>query len=73
MTGMAQDKNPAASTENPRTWVPGRSDVDRAAEAAPGPRRPDEDLEKRQDQLLDEALEETFPASDPVSPKRITK
>jgi hypothetical protein len=30
-------------------------------------------LEKRQDQLLDEALEETFPASDPVSPTRITK
>lgn len=73
MTGMAQDKNPAASTENSKTWVSRQSDVDRAAEAAPGPRRPDEDLEKRQDQLLDEALEETFPASDPVSPKRITK
>jgi hypothetical protein len=34
---------------------------------------PGEDLEKRQDQLLDEAVEETFPASDPISPKRITK
>ena len=27
---------------------------------------------ERQDDLLDEALEETFPASDPVSPKQIT-
>ncbi len=26
----------------------------------------------RQDDLLDEALEETFPASDPISPKQIT-
>ncbi len=27
---------------------------------------------ERQDDLLDEAIEETFPASDPVSPKQIT-
>jgi hypothetical protein len=26
----------------------------------------------RQDALLDEAVDETFPASDPISPKRIT-
>ena len=26
----------------------------------------------RQDVLVDEAVEETFPASDPISPKRIT-
>lgn len=26
----------------------------------------------RQDALLDEALEETFPSSDPISPKHIT-
>ena len=37
----------------------------------------DEDLdamdpEERQEVLVDEAVEETFPASDPVSPKRIT-
>ena len=29
--------------------------------------------EDRQEALLDEAIEETFPASDPISPKRITK
>lgn len=30
------------------------------------------DAEDRQEALLDEGLEETFPASDPVSAKRIT-
>ena len=30
------------------------------------------DTDKRQEELLDEAIEETFPASDPISPKRIT-
>jgi hypothetical protein len=30
------------------------------------------DLKERQDDLLDEAVEETFPASDPISPKQIT-
>lgn len=47
--------------------------ADLAASSAPGNRVPGEDLNKRQDQLLDEAIEETFPASDPISPKRITK
>ena len=28
--------------------------------------------EDRQEALLDEAIEETFPASDPISPKHIT-
>ncbi len=30
------------------------------------------DAEDRQEALVDEGVEETFPASDPVSPKRIT-
>lgn len=46
--------------------------ADKAAEAAPGDREDGEDLDARQDQLLDQAVEETFPASDPISPKRIT-
>jgi len=29
-------------------------------------------VEDRQDLLIDEAVEETFPASDPISPKHIT-
>lgn len=50
----------------------GQHNADKAAEAAPGECAADADLDKRQDQLLDEAVEETFPASDPISPKRIT-
>ena len=30
------------------------------------------DAESRQEALLDEAIEESFPASDPISPKHIT-
>jgi len=52
---------------------PGQSDPSRAAAAAPGDRVPGEDLKQRQEQLVDQAVEETFPASDPISPKRITK
>ena len=52
---------------------PGQTDPSRAAEAAPGDRVPGEDLKQRQEQLVDQAVEETFPASDPISPKRITK
>lgn len=43
-----------------------------APDSAPGDRRPGEDLHKRQERLIDEALEETFPASDPIAPKDIT-
>lgn len=50
----------------------GQHNADKAAEAAPGQRLEGCDMEERQDQLLDEAVEETFPASDPISPKRIT-
>ncbi len=50
----------------------GQSNADRAAESAPGQRQPGEDLDQRQEDLVDEAVEETFPASDPISPKRIT-
>ena len=35
-------------------------------------REKERDAEDRQEALLDEGLEETFPASDPVSAKRIT-
>ncbi|WP_200940940.1 hypothetical protein [Methylobacterium sp. Leaf113] len=51
----------------------GRSRADLAAERAPGPWTPDADLRARQERLLDEAIEETFPASDPIAPKRITR
>ncbi|KAB1069327.1 DUF2934 domain-containing protein [Methylobacterium planeticum] len=47
--------------------------ANQAAGAAPDQHRADEDLDARQDKLLDQAVEETFPGSDPISPKRITK
>lgn len=51
---------------------PAPIDADKAAE-----RVHEQDLDylgkkDRQDVLVDEAVEETFPASDPISPKRIT-
>ena len=49
----------------------GNSNADKAAEASPRERVPGEDLKARQERLLDEAIEETFPASDPISPMRI--
>jgi hypothetical protein len=72
MTNTEQARPPAAHDGHAQR-ISNRGDPDRAADAAPGPRVPDEDIEKRQDQLLDEAVEETFPASDPIAPKRITK
>jgi hypothetical protein len=60
-----------AHAEN-ATEPAGRIDPDRAADAAPSPRTESTDLKQRQDQLLDEAIEESFPGSDPISPKRIT-
>lgn len=71
MSNTGPAKPPAIDGVGKR--VSNLGDPDRAADAAPGPRVPDEDLEKRQDQLLDEAVEETFPASDPIAPKHITR
>ncbi len=68
--GLCGDLSPEERDAARRT---GQSLSDLAAAKAPGDRKPDEDLHQRQDQLVDEAVEETFPASDPISPKRITK
>ena len=67
---MPQTKQPAGDERDSND---GRPDADLAAAHAPGPRRPDTDLRERQEQLLDEAIEETFLASDPIAPKRITR
>ena len=42
--------------------------ADEAARDAPDEATPGEDKARRQEQLIDEAVEETFPASDPISP-----
>lgn len=77
-----QTSNRASDPRSERAFggAPGRSGPsrwqplsDRAADAAPGERRDGEDMRARQERLLDESLEETFPASDPIAPKRITR
>ena len=50
----------------------GQANADMAADAAPGDLEPGEDMRARQEQLLDEAVQETYPASDPISPKRVS-
>jgi hypothetical protein len=55
-----------AGISDGRRNVPGsRAAGDEAA--APGDMTRDADLRERQEALLDEAVEETFPASDPIS------
>ncbi|CAO4155454.1 hypothetical protein [Methylorubrum extorquens] len=61
----------SARAEEVRTS--GQFNADLAARSTPGEQASDENLRQRQEQLLDLAIEETFPASDPTSPKRITK
>ena len=46
----------------------GAARADEAAADAPGDLRPGEDRRARREKLLDETVEETFPASDPISP-----
>jgi hypothetical protein len=46
-------------------------DEDRAFGARPRPHGGGEGLREHQDRLLDEGIEETFPASDPVSVPRV--
>ncbi|WP_269153005.1 hemerythrin domain-containing protein [Methylobacterium crusticola] len=70
LRGM-QDRRPRPLERDDRDPERGRADL--AAASAPGNRVPGEDLKERQDKLLDQALEETFPSSDPISPKQITK
>ena len=60
-----------AEQPNAPTQIKGgvRGDDDRAPEAISQERK---ERHEHQDELLDEGVEETFPASDPVSVKRIT-
>ena len=71
--GPAATGSAGVSSGGEQERSPGQTDPSRAAAAAPGDRVPGEDLKQRQEQLVDQAVEETFPASDPISPKRITK
>ena len=50
---------------------PNQAEVDKAAGHAK-PENAEEETRRRHDELLDEGVEETFPASDPVAVKHIT-
>jgi hypothetical protein len=67
---LTMSAHPTGGSKDDRTHVKGgvRGDDDRAAD------RLSDKKERRahQEELLDEGVEETFPASDPVSVKRIT-
>jgi hypothetical protein len=67
---MSRESKSAAAS--PGTERGAGSGADLAAASAPGDRQPGEDLTIRQEQLIDEAVQETFPASDPISPHLIT-
>jgi hypothetical protein len=48
----------------------GQANADLAAASALGDRKDGEDMEARQEQLIEDAIEETFPASDPLFANR---
>ena len=70
---MSGQRSDDARADIPSPVSGGQGKDDRAAVAVPGPLSPMDDPQVRQDQLLDEAVEETFPASDPIPPKQITR
>jgi hypothetical protein len=72
-TGSDYVRTNATPPRREQEGNPGRIDPDLAAEDAPSDRVPGEDLNQRQEKLIDEAVEETYPASDPIAPKRIIK
>lgn len=73
MSTTGTSKEPRSEDRDQAPPRTGQAESDRAADSAPGERKPGENLSVRQDALLDEAVEETFPASDPIAPKHITK
>jgi hypothetical protein len=72
MDEEAAEMNDRHTPTEDRTHVKGgvRGDDDRAADRVTGRNRGNR--KAHQEELLDEGVEETFPASDPVSVKRIT-
>ena len=66
MADDARDSSPPDRDAERRTVA---VDADRAAGATPGQFQPGEDLKIRQDRLLDEALQDSFAGSDPMSPR----
>lgn len=60
-----EDRRPDAPYSRPAERIPDGEKPDQLADKAGC-------AEDRQEALLDEAIEETFPGSDPIAPKHIT-
>jgi hypothetical protein len=65
MTEHRKDDDANAPSSRPTTPLPEGQKPDQL-------NRDDRKAETRQEALVDEAVEETFPASDPIAPKHIT-
>jgi len=72
MTDRPDDKARTAAREDCDPDTPHAKTAAREHGKPDQLREADRKAEDRQEALVDEGLEETFPASDPVSPKRIT-
>ena len=57
---------------DPKDQSPQHADDDKAAGDLTPEDQDHENVRRRHDELLDEGVEETFPASDPVAVKHIT-
>jgi len=65
MTEQRKDDHAQAPSSRPAAPLPEGQKPDQLE-------RGDRKAETRQEALVDEAVEETFPASDPIAPKHIT-
>lgn len=65
MTEQRKDDHAQAPSSRPAAPLPEGQKPDQLE-------REDRKAETRQEALVDEAVEETFPASDPIAPKHIT-
>lgn len=72
MTDRTDDKARTAAREDCDPDTPHAKKAERETGKPDQLRESERKSEDRQEALLDEGLEETFPASDPVSAKRIT-
>ena len=61
-----------AMVGEPRSFGEGKPDIDKTDDLSAEPREDEPHHPDREDERLDEGVEETFPASDPVSVKHIT-
>ena len=72
MTDLARGDDESKTPKPGPTQGNSGEQADKASKTLDPSGADSENSKQRQDEILDEAVEETFPASDPISPKRIT-